>query len=461
VQNQLIPAGLPPGTYLMTSPLFVPWHPTAAPLPAQWLRITLAEQKTGGTLPPDGRGPTPGFRFGETEDYFFVPDCPLPVADFAWDPTTPCVNSPVQFWDQSSGALTWQWNFGGLGSSAAQNPSFTFTGAGSYNVTLAVTNACGSAQVTKPVTVRDCSQQSYDIWLKDSNPDDGSVPSPSPWWVSPDIWVRHDGDCTNTSHQNPIPGLATTVCIRVRNRLATSVENITVNAYYANAALALTWPGSWAYISSFTIPSLAGSAITTQSVPWNVPAITGHFCLLARADAVKDPLPSGPDTTAPVNHPPNNNNVAQKNTNVVDQAPPVQACGFYSTTLVTQRFEFDVVNTWSSSLRADVELSSSDYPAGATLVLDPGVLWGRWTGLEHLTPAGSTLELDGGLPAAMRGLLLDPSMVARVAMTITAPIDQHFAVNITQIISDTEVGGIQYLRDIPICLYLPVITKNH
>ncbi|MCS6933646.1 MAG: DUF2341 domain-containing protein [Chitinophagales bacterium] len=76
-----------------------------------------------------------------------------PVANFTAN--TPCENNPVQFTDASSGSPTqWSWNFGGGNTSNLQNPSFTFTGHGSFPVTLTVSNAGGcSASVTKNVTV--------------------------------------------------------------------------------------------------------------------------------------------------------------------------------------------------------------------------------------------------------------------------------------------------------------------
>ena len=44
----------------------------------------------------------------------------------------------VNFTGISTSAIEWSWNFGGLGTSTQQNPSFTFTGLGSYPVELTV-----------------------------------------------------------------------------------------------------------------------------------------------------------------------------------------------------------------------------------------------------------------------------------------------------------------------------------
>jgi gliding motility-associated-like protein len=68
------------------------------------------------------------------------------IPDFA-EPDTVCVNSVVNFIDQStvsSGTLTnWNWDFGDGGSSTAQNPSHGYSAAGNYPVQLIVTSDLG------------------------------------------------------------------------------------------------------------------------------------------------------------------------------------------------------------------------------------------------------------------------------------------------------------------------------
>jgi PKD repeat protein len=77
-----------------------------------------------------------------------------PVADF----TSSCADLTCTFTDGSGddGSVTaWSWDFGdSSGSLAIQNPSYTYTVGGSYEVTLAVTDNNGaSGIVTKTVTV--------------------------------------------------------------------------------------------------------------------------------------------------------------------------------------------------------------------------------------------------------------------------------------------------------------------
>ena len=61
----------------------------------------------------------------------------------------------VRFTDTSAGSpTTWLWDFGGLGSSTMQNPSFTFTTAGNYIVKLIVIDSSGATDTySKVITV--------------------------------------------------------------------------------------------------------------------------------------------------------------------------------------------------------------------------------------------------------------------------------------------------------------------
>ncbi|MFN0033162.1 MAG: MopE-related protein, partial [Flavobacteriales bacterium] len=76
-----------------------------------------------------------------------------PVADFIADPsTTICTGQSLDFFDLSTGAPTiWSWSFpGGIPSSSSdQNPSVDYLTAGTYTVTLTVTNAFGTDSETK------------------------------------------------------------------------------------------------------------------------------------------------------------------------------------------------------------------------------------------------------------------------------------------------------------------------
>jgi gliding motility-associated-like protein len=63
-----------------------------------------------------------------------------PVADFSFD--TYCINTPVRFTNLSqvagSGTVNWLWNFGDNNTSTQQQPTYTYTQSGIYNVSLRV-----------------------------------------------------------------------------------------------------------------------------------------------------------------------------------------------------------------------------------------------------------------------------------------------------------------------------------
>ena len=82
-------------------------------------------------------------------------DClATPVADFTWDPSSPNQNQAVQFFDISEGMpSSWLWNFGNGGTSTLQYPTYAYSTAGTYNVSLTATNAAGSNTKTKSITI--------------------------------------------------------------------------------------------------------------------------------------------------------------------------------------------------------------------------------------------------------------------------------------------------------------------
>lgn len=81
---------------------------------------------------------------------------PYPTADFIFSDA--CIGDSTQFTDQSAVQFTnisgWDWDLGGAGASAQQNPYFTFATHGTYDVELIVTTPAGCEDtVTKQITV--------------------------------------------------------------------------------------------------------------------------------------------------------------------------------------------------------------------------------------------------------------------------------------------------------------------
>ena len=87
-----------------------------------------------------------------------------PTANFTFSPTTPMVGQTVAFTDTSSDpdgtVVAWQWSFGDGSSSALRNPTHIYAAAGTYQVSLTVTDNDGSTgNRTQAITVQACGCQ--------------------------------------------------------------------------------------------------------------------------------------------------------------------------------------------------------------------------------------------------------------------------------------------------------------
>ena len=70
---------------------------------------------------------------------------PFPTASFNLVSDTGCVPFTAQFNNTSSNSASWFWDFGDGGTSTDQNPNYTYTSNGKYDVTLIAYSANGCA----------------------------------------------------------------------------------------------------------------------------------------------------------------------------------------------------------------------------------------------------------------------------------------------------------------------------
>jgi|GEM_PF-1272708 uncharacterized protein (TIGR02145 family) len=114
-----------------------------------------------------------------------------PVAAFTADVTSGTAPLTVQFTDQSTnGPTAWNWAFGDGATSTDQNPSHTYSVAGTYTVTLTATNAGGSDAETKAGYIVVGTSQTYaslpliedfeNTWIDK----DGTRDVPSAYWIN-------------------------------------------------------------------------------------------------------------------------------------------------------------------------------------------------------------------------------------------------------------------------------------
>jgi len=148
----------------------------------------------------------PGGSDAETKaGYITVSDAP-PTAGFSGTPTSGTYPLSVNFSDASSGNIaSWSWAFGDGGTSTAQNPSHTYTAAGTYSVALTVTGPGGS----------DTSTQVDYITVTDPAPEAGFTGSPTSGVVPLSVnftdsssgpissWSWNFGDGGSSTAQNP------------------------------------------------------------------------------------------------------------------------------------------------------------------------------------------------------------------------------------------------------------------
>ncbi len=80
-----------------------------------------------------------------------------PVADFTANPQAACVSTEIDFTNTScenSNSATFLWNMGNGQTFTTENvANYVYPGGGTFNVTMTVTNVCGSDDVTKTISV--------------------------------------------------------------------------------------------------------------------------------------------------------------------------------------------------------------------------------------------------------------------------------------------------------------------
>jgi len=117
---------------------------------------------------------------GETKNGYITvnPVVNAPVAAFSGSPTTITAGQSVQFTDQSTNSPTsWSWNFGDGGTSTLQNPSHTYSAAGTYTVTLTATNSAGSDGETKNDYITVNPNDNFSLYSTTSTSGGSSIPN--------------------------------------------------------------------------------------------------------------------------------------------------------------------------------------------------------------------------------------------------------------------------------------------
>ncbi len=178
------------------------------------------------------------------DDVTVTADCALPVTHFTWTPTTPGVGQTVSFTDQSTGGPTfWWWGFGDGSVSTQQHPTYAYTAAGQYVVTLTTNNGCGSDSETRILNVVNVPVAAF-TWAPTTPAVGQRVSFTDQSTGNPTSWSWSFGDGATSTFQGPTHAYAAagsyTVTLTVANAHGSDSESATV-VVGAPPVAAFTW----------------------------------------------------------------------------------------------------------------------------------------------------------------------------------------------------------------------------
>lgn len=187
-------------------------------------------------------------------------------------------------------------------------------------------------------------------WIGDNAADiaaNGSVPSPGPHWLSPDIWNRRaevttdaciprdpppnlntvggvTRDCgSSADHENPVAGVTNFLYATLRATGPAPTRNVyaEVAVYIANASTGLAWPTDFTLLPEsrqfITLHLEPGQVTAIGPLPWvpPSPAPSDHWCIYVRVLSVQEaPLVEGANVGTNVA---NSNSIAWRNLKIV------------------------------------------------------------------------------------------------------------------------------------------------
>jgi hypothetical protein len=268
------------------------------------------------------------------------------------------------------------------------------------------------------------------------------VPSTHPWWVSPDIWVRHEAD-GGLVHQTPIAFEGNTVYVRLRNRGGSPASG-EVRVFSDRSRIG--WPCKVSQPNVGTIPfdDLAPGEVRIVSLAWT-PQEAGRHGLHTVIEAEGDPA----DESAPCSpHRPRwDNNVSWHNV-IVYFHPPTGAQSVRS----TEDVAVDLVNVYDWPKDVDLIVERGDFPAtGAiSLRLDEGLFdrwWsdgGRWDEGVTVNATTKVISVVDAISGTVGGLPLEAGEEVTATLLFEAPDVGTFEARVYERIDGLVVGGVTY-----------------
>jgi PKD repeat protein len=205
----------------------------------------------------------------------------LPTAGFSANTTGGCAPFTVQFTNESSeNATSFQWNFpGGTPSSSnAENPSVTYQEAGSYTVTLTVSNAAGTNSVTETnfITVDDVPATSFNATVDELTVDFNNMTQNATSYA----WDFGDG--TSSNEENPVHTYGQDGTYEVTLTATNGCGSATMNGQFTVATpptaafSALNTKGCAPFEVQFANESSANSATFAWEFPGGTPSTSSE-----------------------------------------------------------------------------------------------------------------------------------------------------------------------------------------
>jgi sugar lactone lactonase YvrE len=293
-----------------------------------------------------------------------------------------------------------------------------------------------------------CPQLPPDVFIRDNITDTGTLPSPEPWWESPDVWVRHAPDGEEFP-QPPIVGQTNYVYVHVHNLGDIPLEDVEVVVYCAPPSAAPPWPSAWHQIGSTPVSGMARQGETTVYVPWDPSGAClqilqdyDHLCLLVRLVTDQDPIQHEGSARW-------DNNITQLNVHQFENWPAQGNLSVAAT--INEDVIFLIGNPLDTSQTADIEFDRGDFPASGRLqiYLDETLfaLWQAAGGSVEggtVDPLQKKVEITATSMGVIRGLPLQAGQQVSTAMRITAASNEFFSVTVSELINGEYVGGNLY-----------------
>ncbi len=155
---------------------------------------------------------------------------------------------------------------------------------------------------------------SADVYIRDNPQDTGTVPTQGTTWNSPDVWVRLQDDGHSVgAHQNPEYGQENYGYVRVHNKGPAVAYDVEVNLYYTGFSPSI-YPHNWVPIDTLTLDEIDPNETKIVGPFLWTPPTTGHTCLFVRMMSAQDPIVQDYNVRY-------DNNIVQKNVNIVDMLP--------------------------------------------------------------------------------------------------------------------------------------------